>query len=423
MRSTLVLLIFWALTISAYAQKDFLTYDKETYEQYLNGDFRNLRKTSSEMLNNGIDYYYLRMRIGILSFNNQRYPLALKHFTKALSFNSSDTISREYIFYSYLNSGRKADANLYLESLPEEKKNKELKAKESSGFSEFFSSLSYTSFDTKKYSTNSLYYEAVERSVNANVGFENYFTTKFKGFFAYNFYNKTGTVYSSVKPSGDNLNFSQNQFYAKFTKLSFPGWEFSGFGHIAFYSDEAKSSQSNGRRSSSNLAFEYLGGISISKNAWRVRGGANFSYSNFGKSTQLRSEGQLTYLPFGNLNLYFTSGVMYQTDKNWGNTYQVNQDIGFKVFKQLWLESGISTGNSFLYARNQGFTMNNSFQIPSLSIYSNLIVLLGNRVSITLTPYYTQNTLYSWDLNSYIKTDKLTIDSFGGLIKLTIKGK
>lgn len=423
MRGTLIFLILWALTIGSYAQKDFLTYDKETYEQYLKGDYRNLRKTSSEMLKNGIDYYYLRMRIGILAFNKQRYPLAVKHFTSAISFNSSDTISREYIYYSYLYSGRKADANLYLESLSEEKKNKELKGRESSGFSEFFSSLSYTSFDSKKYLTNSLYYEAVDRSMNANVGFENYFSSHFKGYFAYNFYNKTGTVYSSTKPNGDNLNFSQNQLYVKLTKLSFPGWEFGFFGHISFYSDETKGAHSNGRRSSSNIASEYLGGVSISKNAWRVRGNANFSYSNFGKSTQLRGEGQLTYLPFGNLNLYFTSGAMYQTDKNWGNTYQVNQDIGFKVFKHLWLESGISSGNSFLYARNQGFTMNNSFQIPSLSIYSNLIVLLGNRVSITLTPYYTQNTLYSWDLTSHVKSDKLTLDSFGGLIKLTIKGK
>jgi hypothetical protein len=423
MRSTLVLLIFLALTINSIAQKNFLTYDKETYDQYLKGDFKNLRKTSDEMLQNGIDYYYLRMRIGILSFNNQRYPNAIKHFTKALCFNSSDTVSSEYAYYSYLYSGRKADANLYLKSLSEEKKSKVLKGRKGSGFSEFFTSLSYSSFDPEKYTTNSLYYEAVERSLNASVGFESYFSSKFKAFFAYNYYNKTGTVYNSTNSNGENLDFSQNQLYAKFTKISFPGWEFAGFAHFAFYPDATKNSQSNGRRSNSNIATEYLAGISISKSGWKLRGGANFSYSNFAKSSQIRGEGQITYLPFGNLNLYFTTGAMLQTDNNWGNTYQVNQDIGFKVFKHLWFESGIASGNSFLYARNQGLSINNSFQIPSISIYSNLIVLLGNRVNLTLTPYYTQNTLYSWDLISHVKTDKLTLDSFGGSIKLTIKGK
>jgi hypothetical protein len=203
--------------------------------------------------------------------------------------------------------------------------------------------------------------------------------------------------------------------------MVFPGWEFSGFGHIALYSDGTTQTQQGNRRSALKLKTEYLGGIGISKNGGRIRAGINASYSNFGNSNQIRGEGYLTYLPFGNLNLYFTSGGMYQTDENWGGTYQINQEIGVKVAKFLWLESGIVKGNSFLYARNQGFGVNNSFLIPATTVYSNFIFLLGKKFSITLSPYYNANQAYSWDLNAYKRYDMLNLNSFGGAIKLTFK--
>jgi hypothetical protein len=423
MRINLVLAIILASSFNLFAQSDYLLLDKQTYDQYLRGDYKNLKITTNNMLLKGIDYYYLRMRIGILSYNNQRYPSAIEHFSKAVEFNVWDTISREYIYYSYLFSGRKADANIYLKSIVQDKKSFALKRIKASGLSEILVSSSYNSYDTKNYTTNSLYYEAVDMSLSANVGMENYFSSKFKGNFVYTFYNKSGTIYSTVNPQGKELDFTQNQLYAKFTGLTFPGWEFSGFGHIAVYSDVLKGTQTSGRRSSINLTSEYLGGVSIAKNGWKLRGGINLSYSNFGKSNQLRGEGYFIFLPYGNLNLYLTSGGMYQNDKNWGSTYQLNQEIGFKVFKFLWMESGAIMGNSFLYARNQGLNMNNSFQIPAATFYGNFIILLGSRLNLTLTPYYTENHIYSWDLNTLTKTNKLILNSFGGNVKLTIKIK
>lgn len=112
-----------AFSANLSAQTDFNTLDKKSYDYYIKGDYKNLKKTADSMFSQGIDYYYLRMRLGILAYNKQQYSDALRHFTKALEFNSSDTISREYIYSSYLFSGRKADANLYLESIPRDNKN------------------------------------------------------------------------------------------------------------------------------------------------------------------------------------------------------------------------------------------------------------------------------------------------------------
>lgn len=412
-----------AFSANLSAQTDFNTLDKKSYDYYIKGDYKNLKKTADSMFSQGIDYYYLRMRLGILAYNKQQYSDALRHFTKALEFNSSDTISREYIYSSYLFSGRKADANLYLESIPRDNKNTTLKSIDKPGLSEIYIGSSAEGYDVTLYGLNNLNYEAVKNSLSFHAGFESFLSGRFKGTFAYTNYRKAGTVYSASNPAGTDLNFTQNQVYVKLTGYIFPGWEFSGFGHVAFYSDITPHAQMGNGRSTNQTVTEHLWGVGISKNGWEIRTGANLSISNFSNSNQIRGEGYLTWLPSGNLNLYLTSGGMYQSDKNWGETYQLSQEIGFKIFKSLWLESGIVKGNSFLYARIQGYMMNNSFQIPATIIYGNIIILPEKQFSITVTPFYAENQSYSWDLNAYTRTDKLTLNSFGCAIKLIYKNK
>ncbi len=422
MRSILIIAAtFLVFSNSLFAQSDFISLDKQTYDYYLKGDFKNLKKTGNRMLSQGIDYYYLRMRMGILAYNNNKYSDAEMHFNKALTFSSGDTISREYIYFSYLFSGRNADAGLYLESVPWVNKSNALKLIKKHRLSEIYVGSSASVFDEVLYPSNSMYFEALKNSFAFNAGLEYYFSSKLKGAFAYTNYRKSGILYTGSNPAGTNLDFSQNQVYAKLTRMTFPGWEFSGFGHIALFSNNL--SHQGSRRSSSKLKSEYLGGIGIAKNGWKIRGGANLSFSNFSNSSQLRGEGYLTYLPFGNLNFYITTGGMYQNDKNWGATYQINQEIGIRVAKFFWLESGLVKGNSFLYARNQGVVMNNSFQIPATTIYGNFIFLLGKQLSITLSPFYSQNQDYSWNLTGYTKSNMINSNSFGGDIKLTFKIK
>jgi hypothetical protein len=408
---TAILLLFPAKVT---AQSNFLKLDRQSYEYYMRGDLKNLKITADSLLSQGTDYYYLRMRLGILSYDKAYYPIAVHQLSKALEFNSLDTISREYIYMSYLLSGRKADAGLYLESLPPDKKNNTLKIRGESKSSEFYFRSSVAGYDVTTYQTNNLYYEALKTGFSISAGYETFFNHRLKGTFAYTNYRKSGTGYSSSFPMGTNLNFSQNQFYAKLSGYAFPGWEFSGFGHAAFYNDASLNNQ---------LINEYLGGINISKSGWKIRSGAGISVSNFGNSNQIRGEGFVTFLPMGNLNIYFTTGGMYQSDRSWGNTYQINQEIGFKISDSFWFESGIVKGNSFLFARNMGSAMSNSFLIPATTIYGSVIILPEKKFSFTLSPFYSRNEAYSWDLKAYTRTGKLIHDSFGVSLKIIYKYK
>ena len=187
---------------------------------------------------------------------------------------------------------------------------------------------------------------------------------------------------------------------------------------MAFFSETVPLANPPFESSTKEARTEFCAGAGIAKNGWKVRTGINFSVSNFSFSNQERGEGYITFLPSGNLNFYLTSGGMIQTDMNWGNTYQVNEEIGIRIFNSVWLESGIVFGNSFLYTRNQGYLMNNSFLIPSTTLYCNIIVSPGKRYEVTLSPFYSENKNYSWDLNVYNRTNELNPRSYGLSVKL-----
>lgn len=420
---TLVILLI-ALSENLSAQNDFFTLDKQIKDSYSNGDFKNLKKAADLFLSQGIDYYYLRFRLGMVAYNKQLYSTASENLKKAIEFSSLDTISRECIYYSYLLSGRKADANLYLKSLSDDKKNSAIKSLETPGLSPaVYIGSSVASYNATLYEIHKLYYEAVKSSLGISTEIESYFLDRFRGTISYTSFHKSETVYSAADTLGRALNFTQNQIYAKLDGYIFPGWEFSVFDHSAFYNDLIVQGPPENRRTINLSKTEYNFGVGISKNGWKIRTGANISFSNFTNSNQVRGEGYLTYLPYSNLNLYLTTGAMYQTDNIWGGTYQINEEIGLRVCKFLWLEAGIIQGNSFLYARNQGSFMNNSLQIPATTIYGNFIILTGNHLIFTMTPFFAHNDIYSWNLNDYTRTDKLTSNSSGISIKITYKFK
>ena len=127
---TIILFIFILSVYSMQAQDttSFVYVDKITYEQYNEKNWNALIKTGLNAIANGLDYYYLRMRIGIAFYEKKNYSSAQKHFERALDFDPSNETAQEYLYYSYLFSGRDGDAQkLAFTFLPEMKKRLNLK--------------------------------------------------------------------------------------------------------------------------------------------------------------------------------------------------------------------------------------------------------------------------------------------------------
>ena len=108
MQRLIIIILFFSFFASVKAQDrtDFFYYDSLTYKQYEDGRWKDLAKSGKEALSMGYDYYYMRMRIGISYYERKSYINAIRHFKKALGFNNNDQIATEYIYYSYLFSGK-----------------------------------------------------------------------------------------------------------------------------------------------------------------------------------------------------------------------------------------------------------------------------------------------------------------------------
>jgi len=109
------LMISIILHTDSYAQtpeSDFKTVDQKTYSFYENGNWDSVIYIGKIALKNNIDYYYLRLRMGIAYYEKTNYRLAALHFEKALKYNSSENLALEYLYYSYIFTNRKLEARV-----------------------------------------------------------------------------------------------------------------------------------------------------------------------------------------------------------------------------------------------------------------------------------------------------------------------
>lgn len=83
--------------------------DTKTYKLYTEKNWSELIKLSKHAIKNNVDYYYLRMRLGIAYYEQHRYNLAYQQFKKAKQFDNNDLLN-EYLYYSYLFGGNYAEA-------------------------------------------------------------------------------------------------------------------------------------------------------------------------------------------------------------------------------------------------------------------------------------------------------------------------
>ena len=85
---------------------DFNLYNSETYRLYLEEEWDSLIILGKAALNQDMDYYYLRMRLGIAFYQKKNYRVAANHFTRALEMNQGDPAALEYLYYARLMAGQ-----------------------------------------------------------------------------------------------------------------------------------------------------------------------------------------------------------------------------------------------------------------------------------------------------------------------------
>ncbi len=87
-----------------------LEVDRQTYALLVEADWTGLTALGEAALRQGLDFYFLRYRLGIAWYNRRNYHRAARHFRRAWEQTPGDELLLEYLYYSLAFAGREADA-------------------------------------------------------------------------------------------------------------------------------------------------------------------------------------------------------------------------------------------------------------------------------------------------------------------------
>jgi hypothetical protein len=103
-RNYLIILLVTSATASGQSYLNYQTIDSLTYKYYIDKDWDKIISAGKEAVDSGIDYKYLRQRLGVAYFAKADYLESRKNFKIAESFDSYDPFNKAYLYYTYLNT-------------------------------------------------------------------------------------------------------------------------------------------------------------------------------------------------------------------------------------------------------------------------------------------------------------------------------
>lgn len=439
MRSFTIILIIFSTIVGLHAQttQTIGSVDTLTYQQFFNKEYKALQKTGKEAIKGGIDFYFLRTRLGISYYEQQNYESALPHFKKAQQIYPNDPIIQEYYYYTLLYTGRNEDAYDLAKKFPKN-------IQESVGFKKhsialineelsitggFSSNNNIATFDSLDIKDTNIYAEGtfqggaklasiilknrITPRLTLTTGFS-YFETKSMG--------KVQTYDSTAIQSFINnpyqLNFAIGYLFPFGLKV---GGAFGLYHEASNYYNAVYNDTNFTFTYNENPRIEnpYSASIFATYRWNRFEFFATGSMGNLASVNQKQGEIGVAYYPFGNQNFYsVTSGTMIQNDTT--QAFIVHQKIGGKAYKSFWYELSASYGNFRNYIGASGFSTYNTVDpvifASNINIkwyIKNLVIIPSYGFQIRESKYYTVDNLFN--------VNTLTNKYYNHLITLTAK--
>ena len=387
-----LILVMLICSTKSFAQNtiSYASADSASYVEYLRNDFKAIKETGKKALKEGIDFYDFRMRLAILGYNAKNYEYAVQHFEVAYGMNPGNEVVQEYLYYTYLYSGRTENANALASSLSSDfqKKVGFVKKKLDSiilSGGTYLNSNVKVGQDRQLLGAPNVSGNLTSNGITNGGGLvvENTFGNRF------HFYNKVAGYQTKVftkyevtykdfidlttnrdirsEKSYSNLQYQYNSglaYQCKNGLLIGIGGAFFQTNTTSFWSTAAVSSDLTklvfvDTTKSVNYS-NYLGSFSVGKRMKYIFPQLTGTYSNLYGTNQYQGEVSVSYFPLGNMKLFGNTSFAY-IDNNKVAQNVISQKIGYVVSKNIWLEAKYSTGNHMNYMSSLGFT---SFNTP-----------------------------------------------------------
>ncbi|OGP12410.1 MAG: hypothetical protein A2053_04105 [Deltaproteobacteria bacterium GWA2_50_8] len=396
-------------------------FEKRTLELYNNQNWNELIPIAEKAIVQNIDYYYLRVRIGIAFYEKKRYTKAIEHFEKALEFNPDDNLSKEYIYYSLLFSGKTFEAQQFSKTFSESLKTK-LNINKNPIIKNIYLESGYslnTDYKDLLPEIPGEQFANTQRNISNDSYFENLSLTHRLG-------EKTQIIHSY---SGLKLNWTQQykfnnaetqQFlHNTIQNQYFLGINIHNSGHTTYmlgahflwlknnYNTldfettmipNSKLFKNNETKSSERL---YFIGFQSDYKYWSL--GISVSLSNMNYLQQKQPNLDLTFYPFGNLNFYSKTHVSKVFESSKSDKVKSNpvlqQTFGFKTWK-FWTEIHSTFGTLYDYVENNGYTIYNDVDRLKRRYGINLIIPIKKfSISIRYSYQNKEADIYKYKYN------------------------
>ena len=367
------IIIFFSFQGNAQSSVDFKTVDSLTYKFYEAQNWDSLIYFANNAIKNDVDYFYLRMRIGIAFYEKQKYRKAVFHFKKAVSFNSTDDLAMEYLYYSYLFSGMKAEASSltakFSDKLKEKLKLDKFKVVDEINF-EGGPTLGSNIVDTTKNlkpNMNNFLLKEDEMTNNVtyfSLGLKHSITKNISIFHSVSSIDigKTQNILVYNGLVANDYHIYQRQYYI--SANFYLGNEFSfkpAFHYINVNYDKLIYDFDNNKKlflkQETFNENDFAASATLSKNTSAFNLSLNGVYAQLNNSKQKQANITATVFPKSNLNFYINSSVTVRKDDSIRTV--VEALIGGKVAKSLWVDGFITFGLLYNYVEKNAYVVYN----------------------------------------------------------------
>lgn len=407
----------------AQQQKSLSQVDEETYSLFQEKEWQTLIKEGKEALQDGIDFYYLRVRMGIAYYETENYHEASVHFEKAIQINGSEEVIKEYLYYSYFLAGRIAEAKVLASGF-----SPSLKKKTNTESIKFIEKLDFAYNYTGQ--TNQNVVDEFTASISPELE-GNQFIPKRQDYFFLGLQHGLSprlTLYHGIsilqashllysQSEGENLldeNFKSNlfQYNAAANILLTKGLSLVAGLHFIHYNYSLPDLSQIGQ--GPNVSVQEINQTdndlvffgSLYKRWSYVTLGASYYHGTLQNSRQDQTDLKVILYPKGNLDLYTTSVLSHQRQQtdNFPTTNRIvfEQQVGAKVSNSLWLEAYGTFGEMENFLLNDGIVVFNRLDKITQRIGARAIILPNPRWSITLdyTMYTNESEFFTNEAES-----------------------
>jgi len=427
-KSILIAVFFSVCLMSVKAQTaDFRQHDSLTLHYFEAKNWEAVLQAGNASLENGYDYYYLRIRMGIAAYQTQHFLLARKHFRRALDFYEKDPLASAYLYGTYvelnqLSLGGKASynlSNLTLKNLNVKRGFRIASIHVDAGNQTYThkNRLSYSGLtgndalygESREYNNLKIFDLGVTLQLNASnrlyLGIQS-LDFEVTDRFAYSestvsrdsvaSFDWGKAYYYAVDTSQQTADFrnriQQQSFYLQLDKaisnqvnligafhlISLNQTRTQAENHTTTYTDTAYylyDGSDNALFSTTQNSFSFTQ-IAFRSKEWSSYLGVNMSsrigvttvgvsLSRFNQAYHFQGNASLNYYPFGNLKLY-GSTAFFVVNSNSNTRAVIGQKIGFQAFRNFWVEVNYTQGNhAYLVKDNAYLIFNTSYQTQS----------------------------------------------------------